>query len=65
MNTPEQEISISQRDVKEANVRLINFLNYYWLWHETTPEQITAHNAVKLAIDEALVKMEMLKEALK
>jgi len=65
VNTPEQEIAISQQDVNEANVRLNNFLNYYWLWHETTPEQIAAYNAVTLAIDEVVAKMEILKEALK
>jgi hypothetical protein len=66
MNTPEQEISIAQQDLRETNARLSNFLNHYWqVWEEATPVQITAHNAVTLAINEAVAKMEVLKEALK
>ena len=66
MNTPEQEISIAQQDLRQINARLSNFLNHYWqVWEEATPKQIAAHKAVKLAIDEAVAKMEILKEALK
>jgi hypothetical protein len=66
MNTPEQEISIAQQDLRETNARLSNFLNHYWqVWEGATPVQIAAHNAVNLAINEAVAKMEILKEALK
>ena len=66
MNTPEQEISIAQQDLRETNARLSNFLNHYWqVWEGATPVQIAAHNAVNLAIDEAVAKMQILKEALK
>jgi hypothetical protein len=66
MNTPEQEISITQQDLRETNARLSNFLNHYWqVWEGATPVQIAAHNAVNLAINEAVAKMEILKEALK
>jgi hypothetical protein len=66
MNTPEQEILIAQQSLRESNVRLADFLNHYWqVWEEATPAQIAGHNAVKLAIDEAVAKMEILKETLK
>ena len=66
MNTPEEEISIAQQDLRQTNARLSNFLNHYWqVWEEATPIQIAAHNAVNLAIGEAVAKMEILKEALK
>jgi hypothetical protein len=66
MNTPEQEISIAQEYLRETNARLSNFLNHYWqVWERATPVQIATHNAVNLAIDEAVAKMEILKEALK
>jgi hypothetical protein len=66
MNTPEEEISIAQQDLRETNARLSNFLNHYWqVWEGATPIQIAAHNAVNLAIGEAVTKMEILKEALK
>jgi hypothetical protein len=66
MNTPEEEISIAQEDLRETNTRLSNFLNHYWqVWEGATPVQIAAHNGVKLAIDEAVAEMEILKEALK
>ena len=66
MNTPEQEISIAQQDLRQTNARLSNFLNHYWqVWEEANPTQIAAHNAVQLAINEVVAKMEILKEALK
>lgn len=62
----EQEISKAQQDLKQTNARLSNFLNYQWqLREKPTPEQIAAHNAVKLAIDGVVARMETLKEVVK
>lgn len=65
MDTPEQEISSLQEELKDIKERLSIFLNCCGLWTPATPEQIAAHNLVKLAIDEAVARMETLKEALK
>ncbi|MEG3899951.1 MULTISPECIES: hypothetical protein [unclassified Microcoleus] len=66
MNTTEEEISIAQQDLRQLSARLSNFLNHYWqVWEKATPTQIAAHNAAKVAIDEAVAKLELLKEAMR
>ena len=67
MNTPESEIALAQEMVNEANTRLSHFFNYYWccIPDADSAKQRAAHNAVKQAIDEAVAKMELLKETLK
>jgi hypothetical protein len=63
MNTPEQEIKITQDDFLRLKARLSNFLKYYWDYRaEAAPEQIAAANSATIAIDEAVAKLEILKE---
>jgi len=65
-NTPQQEIEITQQDHKRLKLRLANFLNFHWeMRTQATPTQIAAHNAVNLAIDEVIAKLEALKEAMR
>lgn len=66
MNTTEEELSVAQQDLRQTSARLSNFLNHYWqVWESASPEQIAAHNAAKLAIDEAVTKLEILKETMR
>ena len=66
MNSPKQEIEITQQDLRQLNARLSNFLKFYWeVRAQATPAQIAAHNAASLAIDEAVAKLENLKEAMR
>ena len=65
MDTPEKEISNFQEELKNIKERLDIFFDCCCQRSPVTPEQIAAHNAVKLAIDEAVAKMETLKEVLK
>ncbi len=65
MNTPKQEIEITQQDLRQLNARLSNFLNFYWdVRAQATPEQIAAANSATISIDEVITKLEILKEAM-
>lgn len=66
MNSPKQEIEIAQQDLRQLNARLTNFLKFYWeVRAQATHSQIAAHNVASLAIDEAIAKLEMLKEVMR
>jgi hypothetical protein len=65
-NTAKEEIEITQHDHKQLKARLTNFLNFHWeMRTQATPAQIAALNAANLAIDEAIAKLEALKEAMR
>jgi hypothetical protein len=66
MNTPKQEIEITQQDLRQLNARLSNFLKFYWdVRARATLKQSQAADDVAIAIDEVLAKLEILKEAMR
>jgi hypothetical protein len=63
MSAQKQAIEITQDDFRRLKERLSSFLKTYWDSHaKATPEQIAAANSVTIAIDEAVAKLEILKE---
>ena len=66
MNSPKQEIGITQQDLRQLNARLGNFLKFYWdIRAQATLKQSQAADDVSEAIEEALAKLEILKEAMR
>jgi hypothetical protein len=63
MNTPKQEIEITEQELKELTARLTNFLYDYWHRNSLVePVQIDAAADVKAAIDVVFAKLKILKE---
>jgi len=63
MNTPKREIEIAQQDLRQLNARLTNYLKFYWdVRAQASPEQVEAADNATTAIEEAIAKLEILKE---
>jgi hypothetical protein len=66
MNSPKQEIEITQQDLRQLNARLSNFLKFYWdVRVRATLKQSQAADNVSKAVDEVLAKLEILKETMR